>query len=92
MWENRLIQGSRQKQKKQRRIALLFDEFKRQMGHNPNWLPGSLTEQWINVYEIVKCIQSLAVQFEFMRENNEKSCKKNTLVVDDWTALDFSWL
>lgn len=58
-------------------IVVLFEEFKIQMGDNPQWLPGSLTEPWIKGSEIVHMSWGLRA-----RRNEKKQA-----AVDDWTAL-----
>lgn len=70
-----------------RRIAPFFDEFKRQMGCNPNWLPGSLTEQWIKVFwELL--LREHANRSPFSSKFVFETLKENCFVVDEWTALD----
>lgn len=70
-----------------RRIAPFFDEFKRQMGRNPNWLPGSLTEQWIKVFwELL--LREHANRSPFSSKFVFETLRENCFVVDERTAFD----
>lgn len=81
------LTGKKKQNTENRRIAPLFDEFKRQMGCNPNWLPGSLTEQWIKVFwELL--LREHANRSPFSSKFVFETLKENCFVVDEWTALD----
>lgn len=81
------LTGKKKQNTENRRIAPFFDEFKRQMGCNPNWLPGSLTEQWIKVFwELL--LREHANRSPFSSKFVFETLKENCFVVDEWTALD----